>query len=175
MRYYAEDVLLPRNDYTQSVPVATSGDLSTNPDDYLKQPFILDGFGYPILYYKANVGASGMMVDWCPNPPGSGIFDPIDNALYTGMIACGADFAANGGMDLGAGKEHPLKWATAPDVNPSVHIWSHPDWHGTFASAIWDRKVTARNVPVKKDSYLLISPGADALWGTADDLTNFNQ
>ncbi|MCZ6654976.1 MAG: type II secretion system protein [Planctomycetota bacterium] len=175
MRDYAEDVLLPRNDYTQSVPVAASGDLSTNPDDYLKQPFILDGFGYPILYYKANVGASGMMVDWCSNPRGSGIFDAIDNALYTGMIACGSDFAASGGMDLGAGKNHPLRLASAPDANPSVDIWSNQNWHGTFASAIWDRKVTARNVPVNKDSYLLISPGADALWGTDDDLTNFNQ
>ncbi len=174
MRDYAEDKLLPRNDYTQSVPVPT-GNVSPDPDDYLKQPFILDGFGYPILYYKANVGAGGMMVDWSTTPPGRGIFDPIDNALYTGMIAGGTNFAPNGGMDLGAGKNHPLRLANAPDVNPDLDKWSDPDWQGTFADLIWDRKVTARNVPVNKDSYLLISPGEDALWGTDDDLTNFDQ
>ena len=174
MRDYAEDVLLPRNDYAQSVPVPSDG-VSSDPDDYEKQPFILDGFGFPILYYKANVGASGMMVDWSTTPPGSGIYDPFHNALYTGMIVNGDNPAPNSGMDLGAGKNHPLRLAEAPDVNPSVDIWSAPSWQGTFANLIWDRKVTARNVPVNKDSYLLISPGADALWGTDDDLTNFNQ
>ncbi len=173
MRDYAEDVLLPKNNYSQSVPVPT-GSVSSDPDDYLQQPFILDGFGYPILYYKANVGASAMMVDWTDDRK-PGIYDPIDNALYTGMIVDGDDYAPNGGMDLGAGKNHPLRIAKAPNVDPNVHIWSNASWQGTFANVIWDRKVTARNVPVNKDSYLLISPGEDALWGTDDDLTNFNQ
>ncbi len=172
MRDYAEDVLLPRNNYAQSVPVPSDG-VSSDPDDYEKQPFILDGFGFPILYYKANVGASGMMMDYVNDL--AGIYDPLDNALYTGMIVNGNNPAPNSGMDLGAGKEHPLKWANAPDVNPSVDKWSDSGWQGTFANLIWDRQVTARNVPVNKDSYLLISPGADALWGTADDLTNFDK
>ena len=78
-------------------------------------------------------------------------------------------------MDLGAGRNHPLRLAEAPRSSPSDDRLSDPGWQGTFANSIWDRKVTARNVPVNKDSYLLISPGADALWGTDDDLTNFNQ
>ena len=173
---YAEDVLLPKNAPNQSIPMPpANGDWGTL-NDYRQQRFLLDGFGFPILYYTANVGASGMMVDWRQvNNPISGIYSPADNALYTGMFAYGTDYVPNGGMDLGAGKNHPLRLANAPDANPNVDHWSDPDWQGTFANLIWDRKVTARNVPVKKDSYLLISPGADALWGTADDLTNFNQ
>ena len=175
MRDYAEDVLLPRNNYAQSVPLPTGG-VSTDPDDYLKQPFILDGFGFPILYYKASVGASGMMMD--PVNGSSGIYDPLDNALYVGAIDDSNNYAPDGGMDLGAGKNHPLRFVNAPSVRPSGQDstdLSAPDWQGTFANLIWDRKVTARNAPVNKDSYILISPGADALWGTDDDITNFNQ
>ncbi len=177
MQDYADDILLPRNAPNQSIPMppTTTGDWGDR-NDYLPQRFLLDGFGYPILYYKANVGASGMMVDWSnPSAPGSGVYSAGDNALYTGMIVDGTNYVPDGGMDLGAGKNHPLRLANAPLVNPGDDDLSRPDWQGTFANLIWDRKVTARNVPVKKDSYLLISPGVDALWGTDDDLTNFNQ
>ena len=176
MEEYAEDVLLPRNAPNQSIPMPSAQGNWGSRADYLPQRFILDGFGFPILYYKANVGASGMMVDWEDlNDPIPGIYSPADNALYTGMIVKGTNPVPDGGMDLSAGRNHPLRLANAPKASPDVHHWSDLDWQGTFANAIWDRKVTARNVPVNKDSYLLISPGADALWGTDDDLTNFNQ
>ncbi len=175
MEDYADDVLLPKNAPNQSIPMPPQGNWGSR-DDYLPQRFLLDGFDFPILYYKANVGASGMMVDWSnPSSPGSGVYSAGDNALYTGMIVDGTNYAPNGGMDLGAGNNHPLRLANAPSVNPADALWSDSDWQGTFANSIWDRKVTARNVPVNKDSYLLISPGVDALWGTDDDLTNFNQ
>ena len=117
-----------------------------------------------------------MMVDWSnPSSPGSGVFSAADNALYTGMIVAVANYMPDGGMDLGAGKNHPMQLANAPKASPNDDSWSDPDWQGTFANLIWDRKVTARNVPVRKDSYLLISPGVDALWGTDDDLTNFDK
>jgi prepilin-type N-terminal cleavage/methylation domain-containing protein len=176
MEEYAEDVLLPKNAPNQSIPLPPSSGNWGSVDEYLPQLFILDGFGFPILYYKASVGASGMMVDWSdPNDPGSGIYSAADNALYTGMVVNGNNYIPNGGMDLGAGKNHPLRLANAPNANPNTDSWSDADWRGTFASLIWDRKVTARNVPVNKDSYLLISPGEDALWGTDDDLTNFSK
>ncbi len=175
MEDYADDVLLPKNSPNQSIPMPPPGDWGSL-DDYLPQRFILDGFGFPILYYKANVGASGMMVDWSdPSSPVSGVYSAGDNALYTGMIIETTNYVPDGGMDLGAGRNHPLRLAKAPSVNPADDLWSDADWQGKFANSIWDRKVTARNVPVNKDSYLLISPGADALWGTDDDLTNFNQ
>lgn len=79
----------------------------------------------------------------------------------------------NAGMDLGAGKLHPLRLGFSPSPDPNADNLFNMD--PSFARSIWDQKVTARNVPVNKNSYILISPGEDALWGTDDDLTNFNQ
>ena len=171
MRDYAEDVLLPRDNYTQSVPVPGAG-LSSDPDHYLKQPFILDGFKFPILYYKANVGASLMATNWDEDPRIQGIYDPSHNGLYAGVVT---STWGQVGMDLGAGTQHQLIDALAPDTNPKTDDLTSLPYSETFAKFIWNRKVTARNVPVNKDSYLLISPGPDALWGTSDDITNFNQ
>ena len=84
----------------------------------------------------------------------------------------------NAGMDLGAGRSHELRSANSPSSNPSAadgDVLGSSVFDDSLARFILDRKVTARNVPVNKGSYLLISPGPDALWGTDDDITNFNQ
>lgn len=168
---FAEDVLLPKKDPANSIPVP-SAIVSTDYRDYLRQPFILDGFGYPILYYKANVGASQMVTNWNTTPPEFGVYDLVDNGLYTGFVSSNSE---QFGMDMGAGTQHQLRDALAPSTNPNTDNLASLQYGGTFAKFIWNQKVTARNVPVKKDSYLLISPGPDALWGTDDDSTNFNQ
>jgi hypothetical protein len=36
-------------------------------------------------------------------------------------------------------------------------------------------KITAKLTPHRPNSYLLISPGYDGEYGTADDITNFNK
>ena len=50
-----------------------------------------------------------------------------------------------------------------------------PFGYGMFAKFAWDSQVTVRNEPVNKDSYILVSCGADGLWGTGDDTANFDQ
>ena len=80
-------------------------------------------------------------------------------------------------MDLGAGKGHQLREADSPSPNPSAaagDVLGNADFDNSLARFILNHKVTARNEPVNKDSYLLISPGPDALWGTEDDITNFD-
>ena len=42
-----------------------------------------------------------------------------------------------------------------------------------FYDYIKDPKITARDWPYRPDSYILISAGADGLYGTPDDITNF--
>ena len=42
-----------------------------------------------------------------------------------------------------------------------------------FENYITDPKITARPWPYRPDSYILISAGADGLYGTSDDITNF--
>jgi len=44
---------------------------------------------------------------------------------------------------------------------------------GIFYDYIKNPKITARDWPYRPDSYILISAGADGLYGTPDDITNF--
>ncbi len=57
------------------------------------------------------------------------------------------------------GREHPL----ADSANQ----------HEFFYNYIRDPKITARAWPYRPDSYILISAGADGLYGTRDDICNF--
>jgi type II secretory pathway pseudopilin PulG len=57
------------------------------------------------------------------------------------------------------GREHPL---------------GRPDnQYETFYNYIRDPKITAKPWPYRPDSYVLISAGADGLYGTSDDIKNF--
>jgi len=153
---------------------------------------LLDGFGYPILYYRANPHAPSMIpqvvyedeyyedeYDAVQIFPGT--YNPNDNIIYTG----GGGYS---GMDLGAGGKdwgvvqpgHKMNTACyGPDgliwvdPDPAITNLNEPVFDGSFVKFIWNRQVTRRNEPVNKDSYLLVSPGPDALWGTEDDITNF--
>ncbi len=50
----------------------------------------------------------------------------------------------------------------------------HPLWSTNFFyDYIKNPKITARDWPCRPDSYILISAGADGLYGTPDDITNF--
>ncbi len=71
------------------------------------------------------------------------IYDRINNFLLVGA------------MEWVEGREHPL------------------DDSGIFYNYIQDPKITARDWPYRPDSYILISAGADGLYGTPDDITNF--
>ena len=55
------------------------------------------------------------------------------------------------------GRDHPL-------LSPTNQF---------FYNYIQDPKITARDWPYRPDSYILISAGADGLYGTPDDITNF--
>jgi len=146
--------------------------LQSEPDSVLgPNVLILDGFGYPILYCKANPGAK------CITTAGAfpGIYEQHDNVNFTG------DGLDRLGLDLGAGSRHRLH-EFFPDgsvvevhSNPAITDLTEAVYGNTFAQFIWDRKITARNLPVNQDSYLLISPGSDALYGTADDITNWER
>jgi type II secretory pathway pseudopilin PulG len=73
------------------------------------------------------------------------VYHQSDNMTLVGTIAW-AD-----------GREHPLD-----------------DMSGAFFyNYIQDPKITARAWPYRPDSYILISAGADGLYGTRDDITNF--
>jgi type II secretory pathway pseudopilin PulG len=54
-----------------------------------------------------------------------------------------------------------------------IHPLSNTNVFYSYKYGILDPKITARAWPHRPDSYILISAGADGLYGTGDDITNF--
>jgi prepilin-type N-terminal cleavage/methylation domain-containing protein len=99
--------------------------------------------GAPILYYRANT--SSKTIETVPTP--ERIYNPLDNRVLIYV------------KEQDDGKQHPLE-------NPS-------GTYSFFYEYIRDPKVTATKWPYRPDSYILISAGADGLYGTNDDIHNF--
>jgi prepilin-type N-terminal cleavage/methylation domain-containing protein len=76
-----------------------------------------------------------------------GRYNPLDNDAIVQI------------KELVDNREHPLG---IPDGNYEV-----------FYNFIRDPKIYARDWPYRPDSYILISAGADGLYGTSDDIRNF--
>jgi type II secretory pathway pseudopilin PulG len=105
--------------------------------------------GTPILYYKANT-ASKLFAT--ADAPDKQIYNFRDNypLVSLGMLADAA-------KPLAARRRHPLD-----DIN-------------YFNQYVRDPKIQASTWPYRPDSYLLISAGADGLYGTNDDICNFGR
>jgi type II secretory pathway pseudopilin PulG len=102
--------------------------------------------GTPILYYKANTASKLFGT----GDPETQIYNFRDNypLISLGPLA-----------DVGKAtrRQHPLV-----DIN-------------YFYQYLRDPKIQASTWPVRPDSYLLISAGADGLYGTNDDICNFGR
>ncbi|MBL8877612.1 MAG: prepilin-type N-terminal cleavage/methylation domain-containing protein [Phycisphaerales bacterium] len=140
------------------------------------QPVILDTFGYPVLYYRANPlraqnTAAAMATRYAE---GGGIYNMADNALFTGLCqGTQCDFPW---WDFGAG-EHPLKDFGPTDPPTRQNIANDTK---TFCYYILNQQAfesTNRQslVPVRKDSFILITAGKDGLFGTKDDVNNLQR
>lgn len=100
--------------------------------------------GSPILYYKANTSSKTIE----NVPVNKRIYNVRDNVPLTTILKSILD-----------DKEHPLGEAAST--------------YKAFYDYITDPKVTATKWPYRPDSYILISAGADGLYGTSDDICNF--
>lgn len=135
-------------------------------------PLFVDPWDRPLLYYRANPGAKRMI----GTSADRGTYYQGDNGLITGSSDAGY-----AGIDFGHGAftvaakpvYHRLNWVKQPGT--AIADVSGPEYDDTFLRFIHDRSITARNVPVRKDSYLLISAGADGVYGTIDDITNWTR
>lgn len=102
--------------------------------------------GTPILYYKANQSATTML----NTPPWSAQrYNFQDNMVLV-------DFSPL--ISKPGGAKHPLS-------DPMVFY--------SYQGGLVDPKITAKRWPYRPDSYILISAGADGLYGTRDDITNY--
>jgi prepilin-type N-terminal cleavage/methylation domain-containing protein len=107
--------------------------------------------GMPILYYKANRLGVG-------NDP-----DPATSLNWTTNTYCIGDSFC---MGFGFIENH---WGNSPfsgDLNANASI---------FYSAIANPNFTSPPRPYRADSFLLHSAGPDGLYGTTDDMFNFDQ
>jgi prepilin-type N-terminal cleavage/methylation domain-containing protein len=164
---YAKDQGLTLPD---ALKLGTQGDTNW-PNNRL--PFAVDAFGYPVLYYVANEQAKMPFSEWNGTVQAAvGRYDQKDNAPITGFGA------AQPGFELGAGKPHPmatLGWSSSTPNN-------RPDPAASFAGKVYDRGLFDQNLrgsnlgkvwPYRPDTFQLYSPGRDGLYGTSDDVTNF--
>jgi prepilin-type N-terminal cleavage/methylation domain-containing protein len=123
--------------------------------------------GRPILYYKANVASKDFTV-----PLGSDltaaanrIYNYMDNIDLIGLQVA-FETLKNPSYSL-----DPLYYKSYGGGLPGTYFYS-PDYK------LLDQKVyavygTSRPWPCRPDSYILISAGADGVYGTNDDITNF--
>jgi len=102
--------------------------------------------GAPILYYRANTSAKTIR----------GIYHATDNDALV-LAKQQAD-----------GREHPL----GRTANQFQFFYGDPA-NPQVVGYIQDPKIAARDWPYRPGSYLLISAGADGLYGTSDDIRNF--
>jgi len=99
--------------------------------------------GMPILYYKANTSNTKHDVNNPDNP--NNIYNYKDNHALLSL-----------GIPWKPKKQHPLF------INPK-----------NFYEMTKDRSVRTQSKPVRADSFILISAGFDGLYGTKDDICNF--
>lgn len=162
----------------------------------------LDAFDRPVLYYKANPTAPTIAAAGMKAPPystgsaelysgGKGSYTPtgIYNLLDNGGFLDGAN-PGNGtiggnitgseftqGANLGNGTNHfnqnteSTKSILGSPSFPVTDLTNNP--MGSFIQHIGNPNVIATPTPHNANSYILLSAGADGVYGTLDDVANF--
>jgi prepilin-type N-terminal cleavage/methylation domain-containing protein len=130
-------------------------------------PMYLDAFGYPVLYWRADPAGRILgdeNVYTLTDNTKRGIYHYIDNAaLLGGSVSYGEPE-----LRLNKAKQaHALGWQNG------TYTPQNPPPVGCFNRFIMNEAVQARLEPHRPDSYLLVTPGYDGRYGTADDITNF--
>jgi len=151
------------------IPAEAEANPNSNPSrDY---PLLLDGFGFPILYWRADTAGVQIADADRFNASGSnrGIYHWEDNMELI------RDNGSNRLVLRPGADDHSL------DFNNTSPTWYQgydpvnnlPDDAVSFVRFIMNMGVKARLTPHRADSYLLVSPGDDGVYGTGDDIANF--
>lgn len=157
-----------------------------------KLPFYVDAFGFPILYYAANQGAEKAITTGTPtNNFVVGRYDMADNAHFTGSAESVGRYPFTAGSDgwdiAGRGltnNRHPMGSIgyTVDGSGRAQVTWPAAE---TFAAAILDRNIYETSKrgsggseqgklwPVNPETFILLSAGPDGLYGTDDDIKNY--
>jgi hypothetical protein len=112
-------------------------------DTFTKQRHSGKRTGMPVLYYKANTSKTAHNLN-NPDDPNN-IYNYKDNYAILSL-----------GIPEDPNKKHPLF------TNPKI-----------FYEMTKNYSITTQSRPCRADSYILISAGLDGLYGTKDDVANF--
>jgi len=134
-------------------------------------------FGSPVIYYRANTRAQVPFADssgLCPATGNPGVYSQQDNYTITGAGTdpTGWDFAY-------AGRQHPMAvfGSDSYDPNDVTTVCGDDDGiPGSFTDFLHNETAheTAQRVrPVNAERFILITAGKDGVFGTADDVANF--
>lgn len=165
-----------------SVELVATKELPGNPpvqgllDPEQDAPVIVDVFGRPILYYVANQFGRVIATRFA-TPDGNGdpgVFVHEDNWGFTGESSRGA-----GAGFLFAGQRHKIEVLgdIAPDLIDNVletftyYIHDRDTHQATGGGESSSSTVRAHH----SDSFLLITAGKDGIYGTTDDVMNFER
>ena len=116
-------------------------------------PVIRDGltrYSLPILYYKANTRNYLVAGN---NTVNTGIYNYSHNVLFTDISGMGVNYGIDSMTD-------------------------QDKVYNNFAYFVWDPKTAYFGAPMarpyKKDSYILMTAGPDNIYGTMDDICNYD-
>lgn len=152
---------------------------ASSPQKTLPSLSFLDNWEQPILYYRANVGKADnvtLQEYGDPTDPPVGIYNLQDNINITGKPT-----NRQRSMYFSAGNKHFEPYTTdGLALRDTQKVgWIDPTQtgqepvRGTFGWTLWDPNVTAKTTVQRADTYILLSPGPDGLFGTPDDIANF--
>jgi len=130
--------------------------------------------GMPILYYKANP-ASKVLVPGANQgqvAPEGRIYNARDNWA---LVSLG--LLADNAKPLPARRRHKLDALYPLDPEEMGRLYNANDSYFLYFYQLYlrDPRVPAHAWPYRPDSYVLISAGADGMYGTNDDIRNFGQ
>jgi prepilin-type N-terminal cleavage/methylation domain-containing protein len=142
-----------------------------------KLAFAVDAFGYPVLYYVANDQAKWPFSVGDP-PTTIGRYNQYDNWQLTGSATNGDRGISLTGRTVGATPDH-YHWLY--DLGWDAAVPAQQPTNNSFAAAVYDEALfeqqqsggTGKIWPHRPDTYLLIAPGRDGIYGTADDVKNY--
>lgn len=152
-------------------------------------PFYVDAWGYPILYYAANPRAPQAFTTGTASGGNMilGIYDESDNAQWTGSDGQNGLFPLNQpsfvfSKSVDQSSAYAKLGYTVDAQGVPQAALPEPE---TFAGCFTDRRIydqTNRGTggqirPYKSDSFILVSPGKDGIYGPVnnrtDDVKNF--
>jgi len=168
------------------------GDLEDTGDRWSNDriPFFVDAYGLPIVYYAASTYAKKPFTTGTVADLKYGRYDQSDNAGFTGNdTGDGRNDAIQEGLNP-YGDAEPLGHASnviyhplgilgydlgSPNAEPDPKTFADVimDWNIFEANRVSDTE--GRVWPHNADSFILISPGKDGLWGTKDDVSNIQR